>query len=241
MPGRNGIRWKVGEKAELERVLRNFNARRRYAIKKNPDLVNYVPTMPVKSTVNAIKTRKDLTNLKREIELSKKKGAFEITKVGDVKVTKFELSMQKRRLRQLNAKRAAARRKAGVSTVKGTMGTIAQNNLNKKKLAKPKSRQEWERFKTSMEKMLSDTYDEEKSKQYRANYYAAFLENYGLSEAIELMEILEKLSHQEIAQAIHENPKLNIEFLYDDREEWDLAYRDEIIEEWKEYLKKLGY
>lgn len=241
MPGRNGIKWKVGEKADLERALRNFNARRRYAIKKNPDLVNYLPTMPVKSTVNTIKTRKDLTNLKREIELSKKKGAFEIAKVGNVKLTNFELSVQKRKLRQLNAKRAAARKKAGVSTVKGTMGTIAQNNLNKKKLAKPKSRLEWEKFKTSIEKMLADNYDDEKSKQYRANYYAAFLENYGLSEAVELMEILEKLTHQEIAQAMHDNPKLNIEFLYDDREEWDLAYHDEIIEEWKEYLKKLGY
>lgn len=241
MPRRTGITWKPGEKAELERALKNFNARRRYAIKNNPNLINYLPTMPVKSTVNAIKTRKDLTNLKKEIELSKNKGAFEITKVGDVKVTKFELSVQKRRLRQVNAKRAAARKKAGVSTVKGTMGTIAQNNLNKKKLTKPKSRQEWEKFKISMEKMLSSTYDDEKSKQYRANYYSAFLENYGLSEAIELMEILEKLTHQEIAQAMHENPKLNIEFLYDDREEWDLAYRDEIIEEWKAYLNKLGY
>lgn len=241
MPRRTGIIWKPGEKAELERVLKNFNARRRYAIKKNPDLVNYLPPMPVKSTVKSIKTRKDLTNLKKEIELSKKKGAFEVTKVGVVKVTKFELSVQKRKLRQLNAKRAAARKKADVSTVKGTMGTIAQNNLNKKKLTKPKSRLEWEKFKSSMEKMLADNYDDEKSKQYRANYYAAFLENYGLSEAVELMEILEKLTHQEIVQALYDNPKLNIEFLYDDREEWDLAYRDEIIEEWKEYLKKLGY
>lgn len=241
MPRRTGIIWKPGEKAELEKALRNFNARRRYAIKKNPDLVNYVPTMPVKSTVNTIKTRKDLINLKREIELSKKKGAFELTKVGDVKVTKFELNVQKRKLRQLNAKRAAARKKAGVSTVKGTMGTIAQNNLNNKKLAKPKSRLEWEKFKSSMEKMLTDNYDDEKSKRYRANYYAAFLENYGLSEAVELMEILQKLSHQEITQAMYDNPKLNIEFLYDDREEWDLAYHEEIIEEWKEYVKKLGY
>ena len=241
MPGQNGIKWKVGEKAELERALRNFNARRRYAIKKNPDLVNYLPTMPVKSTVNTIKTRKDLTNLKREIELSKKKGAFEITKVGNVKLTKFELSVQKRKLRQLNAKRAAARKKAGVSTVKGTMGTIAQNNLNKKKLSKPKSRIEWEKFKTSIEKMLADNYDDEKSKQYRANYYKAFLENYGLSEAVKLMEILQKLTHQEITQAMHDNPKLNIEFLYDDREEWDLAYHDEIIEAWEDYLNKLGY
>lgn len=240
MPRRTGIIWKPGEKAELERALKNFNARRRYAIKKNPDLVNYVPTMPVKSTVNAIKTRKDLTNLKREIELSKKKGAFEITKVGDVKVTKFELSVQKRRLRQLNAKRAAKRRKANVSTIKGTMGTIKQNALNKKKLSNPKSRTEWESFKKSVEKMLSREHEEEKDKRYRENYYAAFLENYGLADATELMELLQKLTHEEMADALYDNPKLNIEFLYDDREEWDSIYFQEIIDEWKKYIASIG-
>lgn len=240
MPRRTGIIWKPGEKAELERLLKNFNARRRYAIKKNPDLINYVPTMPIKSTVNTIKTRKDLVKIKKEIELSKKRGAFEITKVGDVKVTKFELSVQKRRLRQLNAKRAAKRRKANVSTIKGTMGTIKQNALNKKKLSLPKSRTEWESFKKSIEKMLSREHDEEKDKRYRENYYTAFLENYGVADATELMELLQKLTHEEMADALYDNPKLNIEFLYDDREEWDSIYFQEIIDEWKKYIASIG-
>lgn len=235
-----GIRWKPGEKEEITREIRRYNERRRRAIKKNPDLINTIPTMPPKQTVAKITTRKELKNLQAEIKLSGKKNAFELVKVGDIKVTRYELAVQKRRLKQLNLQRAAKRRKANVSTEKGTMGTIQQNSLLPKKLSKPKSRTEWEKFVQSVEKQIATGYDSAKDVLYRGNYYAAFLETYGLANATELMEMLEKLTAEEIVDAMYKNPILNIEFLYNEREEWESEHYEDVIEAWKNYLKSIG-
>lgn len=240
MPKRTGIKWKPGEKEELAKEIRRYNDRRRRAIKKNPNLINTIRTMPAKETISKITTRKELKNLKAEIALSGKKDAFELTKIGNINVTKYEIAVQKRRLKQLNAKRAAERRKANVSTEKGTMGTIKQNTLQPKKLSKPNSRAEWDKFVKSVEKQLSKTYDEEKSEKYRANYYTAFLETYGISSAVEIMEILKKLSADEIVNAMYQNPILNIEFLYSDREEWENEHYETVVQAWKNYLKSIG-
>lgn len=196
--------------------------------------------MPPKQTIAKITTRNELKNLQAEIKLSGKKGAFDLVKVGNIKVTRYELSVQKRRLKQLNLQRAAKRRKANVSTEKGTMGTIQQNALLPKKLSKPKSRTEWEKFVQSVEKQIATGYDSAKDALYRSNYYAAFLETYGIANATELMKILEKLTAEEIVDAMYKNPILNIEFLYNEREEWDSEHYNDVIEAWENYLNQIG-
>lgn len=240
MPRRTGIRWKAGEKEEVTREIRRYNERRRRAIKRNPDLINTIPTMPPKGTIKNITTRQELKNLQAQLKISAKKGAFELVKVGNIKITRYELEMQKRRLRQLNAKRAWSRIKSGVKIGEGTMGTIEQNALRKREFSKPRSRKEWDLFVDSIEKQLSPNYDDEKSKRYRENYYAAFVETYGVQDALWLMEYLSRLSHQEIVDAMYKNPILNIEFLYSDREEWDGEHLDDVKQAWENYLKSIG-
>lgn len=233
------IRWKKGEKEQLVKDIESFNRKRRREIKKNPELLGKIPTIPAKSTVKNIKTREELNKLRKELKLAKKKDAFKLVKVGEVKIPKLELDITKSRLRSLNAKRAAKRRKAKVSTEKGTMGTIAQANLLPKKISKPKSKTEWEKFKETLEKQLAESYDSERDKQYRANYLAAFLETYGLVDATELMQLLEQLTADEIAQAMFRYPLLNIEFLYDEREDSRISHIEDVINTWKKYIKEI--
>lgn len=240
MARRDGIRWKVGEKEELAREIRNFNQRRRRAIRKNPELAGIIPTIPEVSTIKAITTRKDLQRLLKDINLSRKPDAFKITKVGAVNVTKWELSKAKSRLRTVNSRRAAERRKANVSTYTGTMGTIAQNALNPKKIPEARSREEWRRFVTSVEKQARDGYDREKDQLYQLNYFDAFTNTYGLNESLDLWQLLKKLTAQEIVDAMYKYPILNIEFLYDDRIEHRSEHMDDVIETWKRYIKEIG-
>lgn len=233
------IRWKKGEKERLIKDIENFNRRRRREIKKNPELLEKVSTIPAKSTVKNIKTREELKKLQRELKLGKTKDAFKLVKVGDVKITNWELKVTKSRLRSLNAKRAAKRKKADVSTEKGTMGTVEQAGLLPKKMTKPQSKKEWEKFKESIERQLDKNYDSKRNKQYRINYIAAFLETYGLVDATELMNLLEQLTADEIADALFRYPLLNIEFLYDERVDARISHIQDVVDTWKKYIKEI--
>lgn len=240
MPGRAGIRWKPGEKEQVAKEIRNFNARRRRAIKKNPNLINTLQTIPEKTTIKNITNRKDLQRLLKDIALSKKKGAFDETKIGNVTVTKWELAKTKSRLKTINAQRAVERRKANVSTTKGTMGTIQQNSLKPKKLSNPENQKEWVKFVESVEKQSNSEYWTKKDEQYRTNYISAFREVFGGQAVGQLMNLLNRINAREIVEGMYFNPILNIEFLYLVDEEEASETLILILEAWEMYIRSIG-
>lgn len=238
MQKRPKIRWKIGEKEFLKKEIRNFNERRRRAIKKNPDLINYLPTLSYKEILSGITTRSDLKRILREINYSRNKDAFKIVKVGETKTTKWQLKVAKQRLSTINRRRALERKKAGVSTSKGTMGTIEQNNLKPKPFSPAKTQREWKAFLESLNKQIKDSYYNEKDERYKQNYLIAFRSAYGSwGYANELERIIGNAPAYLIVQAMYWNPILNIKFIYDDVDEGGHSDTAElIIETWKLYL-----
>lgn len=240
MPKRTGIRWKVGEKEELRKEIRRFNDRRRRAIKKNPDLINYLPTLSYMDIVGKITTRKDLNRVKKEINQSRAKNAFKIVKVGDAKTTKWQLRITKAKVRSINRQRQKELKEANPSTEKGTMGTIERNNLRDKRMPSPSSQTEWQKFVESAEKQVWSSYSDQKGERYRNNYIATFKGFYGNRYISELERITSALTAYQFAQAMYYSPILDIQFLYPDSDTFDYSETAEIIlETWRMYVNTL--
>lgn len=237
MPKRTGIRWKVGEKEELRKEIRRFNDRRRRAIKKNPDLINYLPTLSYKDIVGKITTRKDLNRVKKEINQSRAKNAFKIVMVGEAKTTKWQLRITKSKVRSINRQRQKELKEANPSTEKGTMGTIERNNLRDKRMPSPSSQTEWKKFVESAEKQVWSSYSDQKGERYRNNYITTFKGFYGNRYASELERITSALTAYQFAQAMYYSPILDIQFLYPDSDTFEYSETAEIIlETWQMYV-----
>lgn len=240
MPRRTGIRWKAGEKDELRKEIRRYNDRRRRAIKKNPDLINYLPTISYKETVGKITTRKDLNRVLRELSQSKAKNAFDVVKVNNAKTSKWQLRITKSRVRAINRQREKELKKASPSTEKGTMGTIERNNLNPKHMPNPSSQKEWEKFVESAEKQVWSQYSSQKGERYKNNYIELFKAFYGNKYASRLETIIAKLTADEIVNAMYYSPLLDIQFIYPDSDNFEMSENAElIIETWKMYVSTL--
>lgn len=236
------IRWKHNEKQLLKGEIAKFNARRRYAIKKNPDLINFLPTLSYKEILNNITTRKDLKRILREINYSRTKDAFKLVNIGETKTTKWQLKVAKQRLANVNRRRAYERKRANVSTTKGTMGTIEQNNLKPKPFSIPSSQKEWQKFLESLEKQSNDKYWNEKDERYKQNYMTAFANAYGgfSGYVTRLTNLFAGLSAYDIVQGMYWSPILNIKFIYDDMDEGGHSETAElIIETWELYIEHL--
>lgn len=241
MPRQNKIRWKSGEKEFLKREIRNFNRRRLRAVKKNPDLINFLPTVSYREVIKDITTRADYNRILRELNWSRAKNAFRIAKVGEAKTTKWQLRVSKSRLRKINRDRERERKTANVSTEKGTMGTIYQNNIQAKPFTIPSSQKEWEKFTQSIEKQVRDAYSDEKSELYAQNYMIAWNNNFGSYRETELKNLLSRLTAKQIADAMYWNPVLNLQFLYPESEdeEYVRTIADTVIRTWHEYINQL--
>lgn len=235
------IRWKSGEKDFLKREINNFNRRRRTAIKKNMELVDIVPTYSYREIINNIKTRQDYNRVLKELNWSRAKNAFQLTKVDNAKVTKWELRKTKSRLRYINYQREQERIKANVSTEKGNMGSIANAGLLPKKMPNIENQTAWRKFVESTDKLAWDNYFVNKDTIYSENYLTAWKNVFGNYRISEIQKILSALSYKDIGDAIFENALLDINFIYgqDDIELEEKA--DSIIEAWKYYKNNIKY
>ena len=86
----NKIRWGKSEKQELQRIVKNFNAKIDRNIKKNPN-ADYLPTkIHYKDLVNSIETRKELNSIKESLQRFSKKGMEKlVTLDSGITVTKW--------------------------------------------------------------------------------------------------------------------------------------------------------
>ena len=240
MSRRTGIRWKAGEKDELRKEIRRYNDRRRRAIKKNPDLINYLPTISYKEVVGKITTRKDLNRVLRELNQSRAKNAFNVIKVNNAKTTKWQLRVTKSRVRDINRQREKELKKSAPSTEKGTMGTIERNNLNPNPMPNPSSQKEWEKFVESAEKQVWSQYFSQKGERYKNNYLELFKAFYGNKYTSRLETIIANLTAEEIVNAMYYSPLLDIQFIYPDSDNFEMSENAELIlETWRMYVSTL--
>lgn len=217
MQKRNNIRWRQSDEKELAKAVRKFNAKRTRLINKMPELAEYLPEKAnIKEIRKNIETRRELKNELKSLERFMKKGAESpiLTPEG-IKTTKYEKKEVGLKVRALNIRRANERKKANVSTEKGTMGTIKNNSLNPKKYDINKiKKSDWEKFIQGVEKMLKDSYSQDKYNAYKDNFLKAIDNAFG-DAGSNIKELAEQIPAEMLVQMYYDDPILQIDFIYD--------------------------
>lgn len=217
MQKRYNIKWRESDEKELAKAVRKFNAKRTRLLKQVPELEEFLPAkISTKEIREQIKTRRDLKNELNSIERFMRKGAEKpiVTKEG-IKTTAYEKKEIEIKVRAINARRTAERKRANVSTEKGTMGTIRENNLRPKQVDINKiKKSDWEKFKESVEKQARDSYFQDKYERYKKNFIKG-LENVFGEKGKELQNIVEQIPAEQLTQMYYDDPILQIDFIYD--------------------------
>lgn len=217
MQKRYNIKWRESDEKELAKAVRKFNAKRTRLLKQVPELEEFLPAkISTKEIREQVKTRRDLKNELNSIERFMRKGAEKpiVTKEG-IKTTAYEKKEIEIKVRAINARRTAERKRANVSTEKGTMGTIRENNLRPKQVNINKvKKSDWEKFKESVEKQARDSYFQGKYERYKENFMKG-LENAFGEKGKELQNIAEQIPAEQLTQMYYDDPILQIDFIYD--------------------------
>lgn len=217
MQKRYNIKWRESDEKELAKAVRKFNAKRTRLLKQVPELEEFLPAIiSTKEIREQVKTRRDFKNKLNSIERFMRKGAEKpiVTKEG-IRTTAYEKKEIEIKVRAINARRAAERKWANVSTEKGTMGTIRENNLRPKQVDINKvKKSDWEKFKESVEKQARDSYFQGKYERYKENFMKG-LENAFGEKGKELQELAEQIPAEQLTQMYYDDPILQIDFIYD--------------------------
>lgn len=217
MQKRYNIKWRESDEKELSKAVRKFNAKRTRLLKQVPELEEFLPPkQSVKALRESIKTRRDFRNEINSIERFMRKGEEKpIVTAEGVKTTAYEKKELGIKIRAINARRAAERKRANVSTEKGTMGTIRANNLQPKQVNIDKiKKSDWNKFVESVEKQARDSYSQEKYERYKENFIKGLENAFGESGA-ELITLAEQIDPETLSQMYFDDPILQIDFIYD--------------------------
>jgi hypothetical protein len=215
MAKKHNIRWTNKDNENLRKSVKNFNAKVERAIKKNPDLINYLPKkLSVKELRNEIQTRADLNRKLNSVKKFAKKDAEKlVTTETGFKITKYELNEYKNNVRILNITNAIKRKDLGLSAEKGTSRQVKELNIDKRKPKVGTSLDEFRIISDSIAKKLDSKLKQKQLSDYRKNYIKAIEESGINSDQIKNM--IKNLSDEKLFQLTSSNPKLIIDFYYD--------------------------
>lgn len=217
MPKRYNIKWRKSDEQELAKAARKFNAKRTRLLKQVPELEDFLPDkLNVQDIKRETKTRSDFNKTLNSINRFMRKGAEKpiVTEQG-VKTTQYEKNELQIKIRTINQRRAAERKRANVSTEKGTMGTIQANNLNPKKVDINKvKKSDWKKFVESVEKQSKDIYQKEKYDRYKENFIKGLQNAFG-EKADQLVSMVEQIDPATLTQMYYDDPIIQIDFIYD--------------------------
>lgn len=209
------IRWRPQDESEINKLVRNFNAKVRRASKKygkeiQPELVNLRELKKMLKEGDRAVYRKQVKKLKSYLV----KGAESpyTTKTG-VNITVWQKKQIENQFRSINAKRRAAMRKYDPSPFRGTMHAIQDMNLQPRRNTieeiQPKS------FKKFVENLERQYFTEDKARQakYKENYLQALKNVFG--EQTPLLEKIRNIPAEKLVAMYYNNPFLQIDFVYD--------------------------
>lgn len=230
MPKQYNINWRDKDQKELERTVKNFNAKIRRLEKKNPSQAQFLPDRLKVSEVRAkSKTRADF---KRQINSAKRfsrRGAEEvITTKGGATVTKFELKEAQIKTRVVN--RLRNKKAKELTAEKGVAGSIKSENLRPRRAPQELSDEDFDRATEALEQEIGSTFDLKRDEQWVENYKTSIRNQLGQFGS-EILQFLSGKDVSELAKAGLGNPFLRIKFVYGFEDAQLKAER--ILEEWK--------
>lgn len=213
----NNIKWRKEDRKKISNLVRTFNSKITRTLKAHPELAEFLPEkINVQDLTSSIKTRQDFNRVVKSNQRFMKKGAeAPVMNSQGVKTTKWEKKEVALKVAQINRARTNERKKADVSTYKGTMGTIENNNLLPKTFnfnkMKPK---EWEKYIQTVNNQIQSTYYDEKMEKYKLNYLKA-IENIFGDAGGEIIDIVTGIPAEKLMRMYYDDPVLQIDFVYD--------------------------
>lgn len=243
MPRKSQIKWRESDKKALSQAVRNFNAKRTRLIKQVPELADILPKKQnVGELRNLVYNRSDYNKILNRLKRFMVKGATDVitTKEGVV-TTKYQVRELNINKSIINRKRAQLRKKANVSTEKGTMGAIEKMNLRPKKLDPNKIRKSmWDEVVQNFERQSLESYYNDRDDLYKQNYLKAFTDAFGGLDTDNLYDVIDSLPSSTVIEMFYYDPNLQIDFLYPIDEEDAINnyqfYKDTLIN----YLEEMG-
>lgn len=217
MPKQYNIKWRKSDREKISNTVRQFNAKITRTLKKHPEFAPYLPEkITVKELTAKIGTRKDFNREVNSLSRFLKKGAeTPYTSKSGIKTTIWERKEVGYKVAQINRQRTIEKKRANVSTYKGTMGSIQANNLNPKKYNIDKIRpQEWDKFIETVEKQVKSNYNYEKMERYKENYIKGLYNVFG-AKGNDIIRIVENIPSDKFTDLFYNDPVLQIDFIYD--------------------------
>lgn len=210
------IRWREQDIKQITNLVRQFNAKITRTEKKFPEIESYLPERINKQMLmGKIETRQDYNRVVNSYKRFMRKGAeTPIMNKQGLQVTLWEKKEMQIATATINRKRSMQRKKADVSTEKGTMGSIEKMNLLPKKFNfEGMGYEAFQKFKETVEKQIMSNYYKEKEELYKANYIKALENIFGKGN--KLIPIVNKISSKRLVQLFYEDPNMQIDFIYD--------------------------
>lgn len=238
MPRQYNIKWRKQDKQKVTNTVRQFNSKITRLLKKNPALKPYLPDrINAKELTKNIQTRSDFNREINSISRFLKRGAESpITTDTGLRTTQWQRKELGYKVANINRQRTAERKRANVSTFKGTMGSIQKNNLEPKQYDFNKIKpSDWDKFVQNVEKQVKENYFSEKNELYKQNYMTAISNVFNKEDSARLSAILQNIPAEDLIDLFYSDPVLQIDFVYDPLEASVLAMHIEI------HLNEYGY
>lgn len=219
MPKSAKIKWRQEDRNAIARTVAQFNAKLTRTLKAHPEWAPYLPSrLNSKEIQSNIDTRSDFNRTVNSYKRFLRPGAeAPYASATGIHTTNWERREIGIKIGIINRRRARELKLANVSTFKGTMGSIQENNLRPKKYDINKIKAtDWEKFVESVEKQASPNYNRERLELYKENYKNAIFNTFGNDDkAQELLNLIDSLSPEFLFNQYYDDPLLEIGFIYD--------------------------
>lgn len=238
MPKKSRIRWRESDTRELQRTVKNYNAKINRLIKKNPEMSDFLPEkVTMKDARKSIETRADFNRLTKSLQRFSKKGAEKpVSSKRGAKATQWEVDEFKKKQQIENARRTRERKKLEQQEVKSRgkttgvtraeMGSIKENSLKpSKKRFDNLSQKEWELAKKNIDNMLNANFRDEKRQKMKDNYIKGLIEA-GFPD--EVIDLVRGMDLDKFLETVETDQEATFDFIYDPLE---LQVKSEALKE----------
>ena len=240
------LRWKPEDSKNLQRAINRFNRRITKLEKTKPELKGYLPEKAsYKWYLDVINTRYDLKREIRTLDKFSKPGMEVLTDVGDMaKITKWQLSESKRRVAQINKRRAerleeilkkpkyASGRPLGYTQAQFGLASDELRQYEPMSVTSPHPTQidismKWR----AILKQSSSGYFTASDYQWRENYITSLEENFG-SEANELVKHIKSMPIGKYLDVVYGDIDAEIKFNYPSNFGESIKRLDQLYDIW---------
>lgn len=232
------IQWREQDLAEVERVVKNFNAKINRVKRNNPKAETYLPnTVTKKDIINSIGTRADFNRTLNAMKRFSKRGAeAPVKSKRGALSTKWGVEEFNRDQGRLNAQRTRERKKIeekevltrgrGTGVTRAQMGSIKENSLKpSKKNFENMSNKEWDKAKKAIDRQLNEVHKAFSKSNMRMNYIKG-LQEAGFSD--DIVAMVRDVDIDKFIEIVETDAEASFDFIYDPLE---FRVKDEALRE----------